>query len=561
MNRLPRWFVPSMAVVPAVVLVVFYAWPFATLLARGLSPDSIGDTIGDSLTWRVVWFTFWQAVVSTALTIAAGLVPAFVMARYEFPGRRLLDGMLASVFVLPTVVMGAAVLAILPDAVERGVVPILVAHVVFNLAVVVRTVGAVLATVPRDAEAAAATLGASPRRVFREITLPAITPALGAAASIIFVFTFTSFGVIRMLGGVRQSTVEVEIWRQATQFGNIGKAATLTVLQLVVVAAVVSVSAALQRRRSRSLGLRVRSERRRPVNTGQRRLVVAVALATAVAVVAPLAALVERSLRTRDGYSLNAWRNLGATEVRSGTGISTGIDPLASLQVSLQAMVVATVIAVIVGTLAAIAIAAAQRGGNLLDGAMMLPIATSAITVGFGILITFDHPPFDWRSSSWIVPVGHALVAVPFVVRTVLPVLRGVDRLRLEAAATLGATPVRAWRAIVAPHLRRPMTVAAGLAAAISLGEFGATSFLSRSGRETMPIAIERLLGRTGTLLQAQGYALAAILAAATITVVIAVDLAVQSGPVPRGMSGAPSTGRANVVDTRLATVATVPPR
>jgi thiamine transport system permease protein len=157
---------------------------------------------------------------------------------------------------------------------------------------------------------------------------------------------------------------------------------------------------------------------------------------------------------------------------------------------------------------------------------MMLPIATSAITVGFGMLITFDVEPVDWRASWWLVPVGHALVATPFVVRTVLPVLRGVDARRLEAAATLGASPLRAWREVVVPHLRRPVVVAAGLSAAISLGEFGATSFLSRSGQETMPIAIERLLGRTGAVLHAQGYALSAILAVATIAVVAALDLA-----------------------------------
>ena len=322
---------------------------------------------------------------------------------------------------------------------------------------------------------------------------------------------------------MRRSTVEVEIWRQATQFGNIGAAATLTMLQLVVIAAVVTTSSRLQRTRSRSLALRVRSNRLRVASSRQRRLVLAVTVLTGLVVAAPLAALVERSLRTSDGHSLRAWRTLGRADSRPGR--SVGIDPLESLVESAKVMVIATVIAVAIGTLAAIAIAAAHRGGKLLDTAMVLPIATSAITVGFGILITFDQSPVDWRAAWWIVPIGHALVAVPFVVRTVLPVLRGVEAARLEAAATLGAPPLRAWREVVAPHLRRPMTAAAGLAAAISLGEFGATSFLSRSGRETMPIAIERLLGRTGALLQAQGYALAVILAAATIAIVMAIDV------------------------------------
>lgn len=522
MNRLPRWFVPALAAVPAAVLAVFYVWPFATLLGRGLSADALGEALGDSVTWRVAWFTLWQALASTALTLVVGLAPAVVMARYEFAGRRLLDGLLAAVFVLPTVVMAAAMLAVLPSSLDTGVVAILAAHVTFNLAVVVRTVGAVLATVPRDREAAAATLGAPPWRVFVTVTLPAIRPALLAASAIVFVFTFTSYGVVRLLGGVGRSTIEVEIWRQATQFGDIGAAATLTVLQLVAVATAVAIAAVLQRRSSRALGLRTAATRRRARSRRDRALVATVGLLTAAAVVVPLAALVERSLRGSEGHSLRAWRTLGSSEIRPG--ISLGIDPLASLGTSLRTMLAATALAVAVGTLAASAIAAARRGGRALDTAMMLPIATSAVTIGFGMLITFDTPPFDWRAEPWLVPVGHALVAIPFVVRTVLPVLRGIDAGRIEAAATLGASPLRAWLTVVAPHLRRPVTAAAGLSAAISLGEFGATSFLSRSGRQTMPIAIEQLLGRPGAALQAQGYALAVILAAATIAVVMLLD-------------------------------------
>jgi thiamine transport system permease protein len=305
-------------------------------------------------------------------------------------------------------------------------------------------------------------------------------------------------------------------------------AATLTVIQLVAIAVLVAVSARLQRRRSRPLGLTVGHQRLSPQHRGQRRLVAVTAGATAAFVAAPMLALIERSLRTPDGHSLAAWRNLGTAQVRPG--ISIGADPVAALVTSLRFMVVAVAVAVTVGSLAALAIAAARSGGRVLDTALMLPIATSAVTIGFGMLITFDEDPVDWRATWWIVPIGHALVAIPFVVRTMLPVLRGVEPARLDAAATLGASPLRAWRSVVLPHLRRPLVVAAGIAAAISLGEFGATSFLSRSGQETMPIAVEQLLGRTGTLLQGQGYALAVILAAATIAVVLLLDVAHEGG-------------------------------
>ncbi|MEJ7719314.1 MAG: hypothetical protein WKF58_02200 [Ilumatobacteraceae bacterium] len=119
------------------------------LLVRALTPGALADTLGDSDTWRVVWFTTWQAVLSTVLTIVIGLAPAHVCARYRFAGRRLLVGLLTGVFVLPTVVMGAAMLAVLPDSMERTVWAILAAHVLFNLAVVVRAVGAVWEHLPR----------------------------------------------------------------------------------------------------------------------------------------------------------------------------------------------------------------------------------------------------------------------------------------------------------------------------------------------------------------------------------------------------------------------------
>jgi thiamine transport system permease protein len=521
-NRLPRRVVVALAAAPVTFLAVFYVWPFVTLLARGLDVSAAGDVLGRRRTWDTVWFTAWQATASTALTLLAGMLPAYVVARYRFPGRRLLVGLLTSVFVLPTVVVGAALLAVLPESLDRSIWSILAAHVVFNLAVVVRVVGAVWEHLPPDMEAAASTLGASPWRVAREVTLPLLRPAIIAAAAIVFVFTFTSFGVVRVLGTPDRRTLEVEIWRRATQLGDVRGAAVLAVLQLVVLAAVVVWSATAQRRHSRALAVRPLAEARRPRSARERSLVTTTAVVTGAVVVVPLLALVERSLRSPSGYTLTAWRTLGRSEVRPG--LATGIDPLDALTTSMRTAMWATAFAVLIGGIAALAIAAASRAGRILDTGLMLPIGTSAVTIGFGMLITFDVDPVDWRASWWLVPVGHALVAVPFVVRSTVGVLRSVDPELQAAAATLGASPVRAWREVVVAHLWRPLAAGAGLAAAISLGEFGATSFLARSGSETLPIAIERLLGRTGAVFQAQGFALAAVLAAATVAVVLAVD-------------------------------------
>jgi thiamine transport system permease protein len=530
-NRLPRWLLVALAIGPALGLVVFYAWPFATLMAEAVSTTAIADTFGRASTWEVVWFTAWQAIVSTVVTIVVGLAPAYVLARFDFRGRTVLVGLLTAMFVLPTVVMGAAFLALLPDALDRTVWAVIGAHVVFNLAVVVRVVGSLWEHLPTDMEAAAATLGASRWKVATQISLPLVRPAVTAAATIVFLFTFTSYGVIRILAAPGTRTIEVEIWRRATQLGDIGGAAVLAILQLAVLIALVSWSTVAQRRHARAIGLLGTSARRRARNAGERRFVALVAGLSTLVAGAPLVALVVRSFSTPTGWSTTAWTDLGAAEIRPG--IRIGIDPLGAIVNSLTNAAWATSFAVVVGALASLAIVAAGRAGRALDGGLMLPLATSAVTIGFGMLITFDTDPVDWRAAWWLVPVGHALIAVPFVVRTCVGVLRSVDPTMAAAAATLGASPVRAWKATVVPYLWRPLAVGAALASAISLGEFGATSFLSRSGGETMPIAIERLLGRTGSALQAQGFVLATLLAATTVILVVIVER-LQSSPADR---------------------------
>ena len=446
-NRLPSRVVAALAVGPIAGLAVFYFWPSATLLVRVINGSAVADTLSRGATWGVAWFTLWQAVVSTAITMLVGFAPAYIVARFEFPGRQLLVGVLTAVFVLPTVVMGAAFLALLPDSLDQTVWAVIAAHVVFNLAVMIRTVGAFWEHLPIDMESAAATLGASRWRVFVDISLPLLRPSLSAAGAIIFLFTFTSFGVIRILGSAGTRTLEIEVWRRATQLGDISGAAVLSVLQLAVLAVVVGWSTRAQRRHARAVDLRPEQDRRRAKSPGERRFVALIAIGTAALCIAPLAAMAIRSFRSSSGWSTAAWTTLGKAEVRPG--IRLGLDPVEALVNSIQNAAWATSFAVALGAVASLAIAAAGRGGRLLDVGLMLPIGTSAVTIGFGMLITFDTPPVDWRAEWWLVPIGHALVALPFVVRTTVGVLRSVDPSLQDAAATLGASPTRAWWDVV----------------------------------------------------------------------------------------------------------------
>jgi thiamine transport system permease protein len=170
----------------------------------------------------------------------------------------------------------------------------------------------------------------------------------------------------------------------------------------------------------------------------------------------------------------------------------------------------------------------ARRGGGRsivwFDAALMLPLGTSAVTVGFGFLIALDHPPFDLRDSWWLVPLAQATVAVPFVIRTLVPVLRSIDGELKAAASVLGASPARAFREVDLPIVFRAVLVSAGVAFAVSLGEFGATVFLARTAHPTVPIAIYRFLGAPGPLNLGQAMALSTLLMFVTGAVVLLID-------------------------------------
>jgi thiamine transport system permease protein len=513
----------GLAAIPLGFLAIFFAWPVAAIIARGLSVQGIRDVLTDPGLRSVAWFTLWQAAVSTALTLALGLLPAFVLARYRFAGRSVVLALVTVPFVLPTVVVGAAFLALLPRSLEQTVWAILVAHVYFNLAVVVRTVGTLWGQLDPRIEEAARTLGASPSQVLMKVTLPLLRPALLAAASITFLFTFTSFGIIRILGGPRHPTIEVEVWRLTTQAFELRSAAALAFLQLVAVTGLMLWWSSVQSRHAVTLRLRPRGTATAPRTARQRALVAGTAAGLVAVVVIPLGRLVVGSLRARDGLGLAAWRGLAAPS-GSGPAGRPVADPLAAVGTSLRFAVIATILAVVFGASAAVAIAASRRGGSILDAGLMLPLGTSAVTVGFGLLITMDRRPLDLRGSWVLIPIAHAVVAVPFVVRAVLPTLRSIDPRLRDAAATLGASPARVWREIDLPFLRRALVAGAGFAFAISLGEFGATSFLTRIGNETMPIAIARLLGRPSASNLAQSYALATVLMVLTLVVILAVD-------------------------------------
>ena len=531
---------------PLAFLGLFYLYPLAAIILRGLSGGAEGgigirQILTAITTLRALWFSTWQAAVSTLCTLAVGLPAAYVFARYRFPGKRFLRTLTLVPFVLPTLVVAAAWQALLGprgfvnQLLEAAELPaiqvagtagaIIAAHVFFNTALVVRLVGDAWAQLHPQVTETAAVLGAGPLRRWRTVTMPLLSRPIVASALLVFLFDFTSFGVVLLLGAGRFATLEVEIYLQTVTLFDLRAAAVLALLQLLLTALVTSAysSAAARYGATARLG-RAATHERWPA-AGRERLLVALAVgALLVWLVVPLAALALRAL-----FSVEDGRLTLALITRLGSrprGAALAVPPLLAIRNSLLFAALTALLSLAVGLPAAWAAIGVRRAWlqRLVDVAVMLPLGTSPVTLGFGFILALGLPGFDLRASPVLLPVAHTLVALPLVFRALVGGLQAVPARLREASAVLGASPAQRFLHVELPVLGRAVASAALFAAAISLGEFGASALIARPELPTITTAIFRSLARPGAANYGQGMALATILMLTTALSVAAIE-------------------------------------
>ena len=532
MRRPSRYF---LMVPPLIFMGLFYFYPLAGIFSLSFSPQEgvpfrgMANLFSSTYYVRVLWFTTWQAALSTVLTLVLALPAAFVFARYTFKGKDFLLNLTTIPFVLPTVVTAAAFSALLgkgglvnavlvqlfgleqpPVRLEHTVWFFLMAHVFYNFTVVLRLVSGFWARLPGQIHEAARVLGASGWVVFFKVTLPLLAPAIAAASLLVFVFCFTSFGVVIILGGPRLATIEVEIFRQAVHMFNLPVAAALSLVQILFTFGLMAAYTRLERRSSVALLPAAASKGNVRLSRPKDRLLITTCLlGMAVLLGAPILALFIRSLLTETGLGFTYYLALFENRAQSILYVA----PSAAILNSIGFALAATLMALILGGLSSAFLATAQnRGALFLDPLLMLPLSTSAVTLGFGFVVALDKPPLNLRSS-WMLPaIAHALVALPFVIRSMLPAWRSIPRSLKEAAAVLGASPRKVWLAVEWPILSRALVVGAVFAFAISMGEFGATVFVARPQTPTLPLAIYRYLNHPGSLNYGQAMAMSCLL-------------------------------------------------
>ena len=488
---------------------------------------------------RPLLFTLWQAFLSTLLTLLIGLPAAWLFSHFDFPGRKSLRTLSLLPFILPTVVVATAfntlvgprgwLNLILMDLFNLSSPPfnllnslpaILLAHVFYNTSIIIRMVGNSLTRLNPHYEEVARVLNASPWQAFREVSLPLLSPSILGASLLVFLFDFTSFGVVLMLGGPQYATLEVEIYTQAMSRFNLPMAGLLSVVQLAFTLLITLLQNRVSSPRYGKAALS--SERktlRRPVSRRQKAFVILMSLLLMILFVSPVLSLVSRSFVTFEaargerGEFETGFTTRYYTELfQNRTGSIFYTNPLAAIRNSLVYSVITMLIATTMGFLTAYALSRVGRFRRWLEPFFMLPLGASAVILGLGFLITFNRPPWTSGPFPILIPIAHSLVALPFVVRTILPAIQGIPNSLREVARVMGAKPWRVFYEVDLPILLRAVIVSLAFSFTISLGEFGASSFLANARTPTIPVTIFRYISQPGALNYGQALAMSTLL-------------------------------------------------
>ncbi len=541
-------------ILPLVFLAVFYFYPLGSIFQLSFSRGqdsallSFWNALTSSTVRDVLGFTLWQAILSTALTLVLGLPGAYLFARYTFKGKKFLRSLFGVPFVMPTLVVAAGFNALLgangwvntilvntfqlsspPIQFMNSFTAILVAHVFYNTTIVLRVVGDYWSRLdPRFAQAARV-LGGNQRQILRHITIPLLAPAVAAAALLVFIFDFTSFGVILVLGGPQFATLEVEIYYQTISLFNLPMAATLSILQLGMTLLLTVLYTRLMNRISGPVRQRAEAQTQQPLLTRQQRIGAGGFILLLLAfLTSPLIALAGRSithLGTTNGPPGLTWAFFKALAQNPQESLFY-VPPTTAIGISFGYAMITVILSLLLGLPAAWALARGKgsRLNRILDPILMLPLGTSAVTLGLGFIVALDHPPLDLRASPLLIPLAHTLVAFPFVVRSLTPALQSIQPNLHQAAAVLGASPRQVFRHVDLPMVGRAVIVAGTFAFTISIGEFGASSLIVRPEFPTVPVVIYRFLSRPGTLNYGQAMALSTILMLVTLGGMLAIE-------------------------------------
>ena len=546
--------------VPALFLAAFFYLPILEVLSRGFRGPGGGFSLStatallqDPYIQRLIKFTALQALGSSALSALIGVPMAHVLARTEFPGRRMVSALTMLPFILPSITVALGFLLMFGTngwlnqalraafGIELRVLhslwAILLAHAFYNAPVVARMTQAAWEQIDPRLEESARSLGASPLAAWRDVTLPATLSGIAGGMALAFIYSFMSFPIVLALGGARYATLEVEIYTNVHILWDWETGAALAAIQAALSLAFVYVALRLQGGPTAfGTGTLPGDAKRIPLfgrpSLGRLCAWLFVAACT-VFFVGPIASIAVHALQgPGGGFDTGGFARIFSSRHSALIGNS----PVDSIVTSLYFGAAAAAIAFVLGASFTYGLVRARPGGSAwIETLSLAPLVVSSVALALGSLILFGRPPFNAVPPDWRVIIVHSLVAFPFVVRAVRPVFAGLNPVFRESARTLGASPWRAFRSIELPLAAGGVAVALALAFGISVGETSATMMLARPGLVTMPVSVYRFLSARDFQ---SASAMALVLALVSGGVFAVVEIASRRLALRRGQEG-----------------------
>ena len=512
--------------VPLVFVALLFYWPVTEVALLGFSGDWLAQLL-EPKTLGVVWFTFWQAAISTFITVILAIPGSYLLYRRSFPGQQIVNALITVPFVLPSIVVAVGFtvfrsvhefyqslgITFLADPVYW----IIAAHVFVNYSIAVKTVGGVWATLDSDTESAAELDGAGRFRTLISVSLPQLRPVIYSAAALVFLFSATSFGIVLVLGGGQIQTIETAIFFAATQRLDLELAAALVLVQTLITASAFMIGTRLS---GGVFGLEQVFGGARKPNVDRRDLF-AILFSSGIWIgllAMPLVLVLFQSFNVSGVFGLDNYLNLGTRGARDLLNI-TFVEATGN---SVRNMLITASIAFVLGTF--ISWLLTRTRFKSLDLVFLLPLGVSSVVLGFGFLVAFDAEWFSLRSSWLIVPLAQSLIALPMVIRIVYPALLSIGKEQIEQAQLDGASSIQTWRFVESKLIRGVLLTALGFAAIISIGEFGASTFLANGSQSTIPTLLFRLISRPGEQNYGMAMAVSAILIVLSAVVVYLVS-------------------------------------
>lgn len=458
--------------------------PLGAVMLRASWPPTLGPA-----DWAAIRFTLLQAALSALVSVTLAIPVARALARRDFAGRRVLVTLMGAPFLLPVIVAVLGLLAVFGRAgwvndllaalgAARvdvyGLQGIVLAHVFLNLPLAVRLILQGWQAVPSERIRLATSLGFSTADMRAQFERPILRAVLPGAALLIFLICTTSFAVALILGGGPSSTtVELAIY-QAFRFDfDLGRAALLGLVQVAICLGAGALAFGAIRGHELGAGL----DRPALPWPGDTRVACALdaaaILAAAGFLLLPLAAVLLKGLPALTGLPPVVWE----------AALRSIILALAS-----------TALAVALALPIALLVTRLRRPG-LVEGLAFLTIAVSPLVIGTGLFLLIRSVTNPIPLALPVTGMVNALVALPFLLRALVPAAMEAEATQGRLAEALGMRGLARLRHAILPRLTRPLGFGAGLAAAFSMGDLGVIALFSTPGQGTLPLEMYRLMG------------------------------------------------------------------